>query len=114
MYLSPSPGLRDQLIAAQNNNQSHAPESHPQPGSVSTGYTAPGTTGHDDHHIDPEIGASGDQDYAMGSMNIDDAIAAMADGGRGGTRKELSGSKRAAQNRAAQVCCLVVGSSKTD
>jgi len=39
----------------------------------------------------------------MGSMNIDDAIAAMADGGRGGNRKELSGSKRAAQNRAAQV-----------
>jgi len=96
-------GLRDQLIAAQNNNQSHPSESHAQPGTVATGYTAPGPSGHTDSHIDPEIGASEDQDYAMGSMNIDDAIAAMADGGRGGNRKELSGSKRAAQNRAAQV-----------
>ncbi|GAB7346209.1 hypothetical protein MBLNU457_4944t1 [Dothideomycetes sp. NU457] len=93
--------LRDQLIAAQNNNnnQDQPPESHPQP---AAGYTAPGPTGHDEHHIDPDMGASGNQEYAMDSMNIDDAIAAMADGGRGGARKELSGSKRAAQNRAAQ------------
>lgn len=93
--------LRDQLIAAQNNSQPSEPVSQQASAPVAPSYTPINQPDHNDHSIDPSMGAPNGQDYAMGGMNIDDAIAAMTEG-RQVNRRELSSSKRAAQNRAAQ------------
>lgn len=54
-----------------------------------------------DHNIDPAIGGPGGMMSTGGDSGGDDSL---GDGRKGGKR-ELSQSKRAAQNRAAQVCC---------
>jgi len=95
-------GLRDQLIAAQNNAQAPDPASQQAVVPPPPQYGPPGISGHNEHPDDPSMGPPEVPEYTMGGMDIDDAIAAMG-GGRQDNRRELSSSKRAAQNRAAQV-----------
>ncbi|KAJ9621250.1 hypothetical protein H2203_007302 [Taxawa tesnikishii (nom. ined.)] len=85
--------LRDQLIAAQQPQslppppQYHGPDPYPQAGPVSP-----------HNHIDPNIGSpAGGQPYNMsGDSGVGDHS------GERPTKRELSTTKRAAQNRAAQ------------
>ena len=76
---------------------------------ISTSHTAPHGYGDipasssaspHDQNIDPAIGGQGMMSNSAESGGDD----SMGDGRKGGKR-ELSQSKRAAQNRAAQVCC---------
>ena len=64
----------------------------------------PSSTGSHDHNIDPAIAGSGMMSTSAGESGGDDN-GATSDGRKNGKR-ELSTSKRAAQNRAAQVCPL--------
>ncbi|PNS17172.1 hypothetical protein CAC42_7226 [Sphaceloma murrayae] len=101
--------LRSQLMGASEPSQLQQPE----PPSQSTSGPAPYPVNarspqSSNGHIDPSIGGGGGggpsppgQGQYMGPMVIDDAIAAMGDKG-GNNRRELSSTKRAAQNRAAQ------------
>ena len=88
LLLNEDPGLREQLLAAQ----SHPPGIVPPPEMRPSASASP-----NENQIDPAIAGTG---YGMnaGDSGGDDA----ADGSRKGKR-ELSTSKRAAQNRAAQV-----------
>ena len=84
--------LREQLLAQVQN--SHHPPLHRPEHQLSTA----GSSHH--HNIDPAIAGGGMMNSGAGDSGGD------GDGsdGRKGGKRELSTSKRAAQNRAAQVC----------
>ncbi|KAF2135915.1 uncharacterized protein K452DRAFT_303192 [Aplosporella prunicola CBS 121167] len=82
--------LREHLLAAGAGQ----PQPPPQPVAPGPQAHAPDVHGH--HHIDPAIAGSG---YPMSAGEAGDGH--LSEGGRKG-RRELSTSKRAAQNRAAQ------------
>jgi len=105
-----SAGLRDQLIAAQNNS-SH--DAHQQSAAAHSPYTSPSSAHHTEQSIDPSIGGPGSQTYGVDGMDIDDAIAAMAEQDSPGRVREVSSTKRAAQNRAAQVLFYNIHSANT-
>ena len=54
-----------------------------------------------DHNIDPAIAGAAMSMHASAESGGDET---MGEGGKKGGKRELSTSKRAAQNRAAQVC----------
>ncbi|KAG8627511.1 hypothetical protein KVT40_004994 [Elsinoe batatas] len=96
--------LRNQLMSAQNGASSHAPEPPTQVSSGPVPYPINARSPQSsDGQIDPSIGGGGGGPSPPGNpylapMVMDD----MAMGGRGGNKRELSSTKRAAQNRAAQ------------
>jgi hypothetical protein len=105
MIRPPLPDLRAQLAAVINTSQ-HGPH-----GYSSNDVHASSSASPHDQNIDPAIGGSSGGGMmsagggAAGDSGGDDSL---GDGRKGGKR-ELSQSKRAAQNRAAQVrCCLLV------
>jgi hypothetical protein len=84
----------------QHLQQPRHPQQHPR---HSHGYNegpASSSTSPREHNIDPSIAGPGGMMSAGGGDSGDDSL---GDGRKGGKR-ELSQSKRAAQNRAAQVC----------
>jgi hypothetical protein len=86
-------GLRDHLLAAQA-GQSIPPSASPtSPQDMHVGYSTPGHH----HHIDPAIGGAPGQPVPLHEMDHDHDGSESRKG-----RRELSTSKRAAQNRAAQ------------
>ncbi|KAF2224660.1 hypothetical protein BDZ85DRAFT_258866 [Elsinoe ampelina] len=95
--------LRNQLMSAQNGASSHAPEPPTQVSSGPVPYPINARSPQSsDGQIDPSIGGGGGPSPPgnpyLTPMVMDD----MAMGGRGGNKRELSSTKRAAQNRAAQ------------
>jgi hypothetical protein len=84
-------GLRDHLLAAQAGQNNPTSASPTSPKDMHIGYSTPGH-----HHIDPAIGGSPGHPVALHDMEMDDG----SESRKG--RRELSTSKRAAQNRAAQ------------
>jgi hypothetical protein len=89
--------LREQLLAAQVQN--HLIPAHRPEHQLSTA----GSPQH--HNIDPAIAGTGIMNPGAGDSGGDD----NGSDGRKGGKRELSTSKRAAQNRAAQVCdCGVI------
>lgn len=85
-------GLRDHLLAAQAGQSIPTSQSPTSPQDMHVGYSTPGH-----HHIDPAIGGTPGQPVPLHEMDMD------ADGSESRKgRRELSTSKRAAQNRAAQ------------
>lgn len=104
MILPPLQDLRAQLTAVVNSSQQQQ-HHHQGPPPGLHGYSDPrasSSASPHDHNIDPAIGGPGGMMSAgPGGDNDDDD--SMGDGRKGGKR-ELSQSKRAAQNRAAQVC----------
>lgn len=83
--------LREQLLAQVQNH--HIPTHRPE--------HQLSTTGSSHHHnIDPAIAGTGIMNPGAGDSGGDD----NGSDGRKGGKRELSTSKRAAQNRAAQVC----------
>jgi len=95
--------LRDQLIAAQSSQPPPLqPTTHQTATTTQTYASSNSSSPHDEQQIDPSISASEERSYDITmSGNLDDALAAMANAANSG-RRELSTSKRAAQNRAAQ------------
>lgn len=89
MLIYPSSALREHLLLAQN--QSHGPQT----------ASSPPPAAHE-HNIDPAIAGSAAYQMSAGAESGGDD--AMHDSRKG--RRELSTSKRAAQNRAAQVSVL--------
>jgi hypothetical protein len=85
------PDLRAQLAAVISPHHPHAYNDVPASNSASP----------HDHNIDPAMGGPGGMMSSGGDLSGGDD--SMNDGRKGGKR-ELSQSKRAAQNRAAQVC----------
>jgi len=83
------PALREHLLAQVHSPQTSHNMENMQPSSSASPH---------DHNIDPAIAGTG---LMNTSAESGDEIG--ADGKKGGKR-ELSTSKRAAQNRAAQVC----------
>ena len=85
------PALREQLLAQVQNHQltPHRPE-HQLSTAASPHH----------HNIDPAIAGTGVMNPGGGDSGGDD----NGSDGRKGGKRELSTSKRAAQNRAAQVC----------
>ena len=92
MILARAPDLRAQL-AAVISTQHSAPHGY-------NDVPASSSASPHDHNIDPAIGGPGGMMSTGGDSGGDDSL---GDGRKGGKR-ELSQSKRAAQNRAAQVC----------
>ncbi|KAF4550816.1 Transcription factor kapC-like protein [Elsinoe fawcettii] len=95
--------LRNQLMSAQNGTSAHAPEPSIQTSSGATPYPINARSPQSsDGQIDPSIGGGGGpsppQHTYLAPMVMDD----MTMGARGGKQRELSSTKRAAQNRAAQ------------
>jgi cobalamin biosynthesis Mg chelatase CobN len=106
MILARPVDLRAQLAAviSTSQNQQQSQSQHPQHhGGPPHGYSeapASSSASPHEHNIDPSIGG-GMMSTGGGDSGGDDNL----DGRKGGKR-ELSQSKRAAQNRAAQVCYL--------
>lgn len=98
-------------MGAQNGTpqQSHPSDAPAQSASNPAPYpTTSRSPQSSDGRIDPSIGGGGGpsppgQQHYMGPMVMDETMDGM-DGGKGANRRELSSTKRAAQNRAAQVC----------
>lgn len=88
MLIHPASALREHLLLAQN----QAP-----PTAHQTAATSPPVNSHE-HNIDPAIAGQAYSQMSAGDSGGDDQ---MQDTRKG--RRELSTSKRAAQNRAAQV-----------
>jgi cobalamin biosynthesis Mg chelatase CobN len=105
MILARPADLRAQLaavISTSQNQQSQAqhPQHHGGPPHGYNDVPASSSASPHEHNIDPSIGGSGSMmSTGGGDSGGDDNL----DGRKGGKR-ELSQSKRAAQNRAAQVC----------
>ncbi len=110
------PDLRAQLAAVINTPQhSSAPNAHSahHNSHPTHGYGADSVPGaasnsnslhhHTGHNIDPAIAGQASSDMMSGSAGDSGGDDSLGDGRKGGKR-ELSQSKRAAQNRAAQVC----------
>ena len=96
LTLDLSSALREHLLAqVQNPHATHKIETLHAPGATSP-------HGPHDHNIDPAIAGTGMMTASAGESGGDE----NSDGKKGGGKRELSTSKRAAQNRAAQVCCL--------
>jgi hypothetical protein len=94
MILAPPPtDLRAQLAAVINTQQHGGPHGY-------NDVPASSSASPHDHNIDPAIGGGPGGMMSTGDSGGDDSL---GDGRKGGKR-ELSQSKRAAQNRAAQVC----------
>lgn len=87
--------LREHLLAQVHNN--------PHPHKIESLQTSSSASPHD-HNIDPAIAGTGMLNTSAGESGGDDN---GSDGKKGGKR-ELSTSKRAAQNRAAQVWFLIL------
>lgn len=85
--------LREQLLAQVQNH--HLPHHRPE-------HQLSNTASSHHHNIDPAIAGTGIMNPGAGDSGGDDG----ASDGRKGGKRELSTSKRAAQNRAAQVCRL--------
>ena len=85
--------LREQLLAQVQNH--HLPHHRPE-------HQLSNTASPHHHNIDPAIAGTGIMNPGAGDSGGDDG----ASDGRKGGKRELSTSKRAAQNRAAQVCRL--------
>jgi hypothetical protein len=83
-------GLRDHLLAAQAGQGIPTSASPTSPQDMHVGYSTPGH-----HHIDPAIGGSPGHPVSLHEMDPDSSESRKG-------RRELSTSKRAAQNRAAQ------------
>ena len=83
--------LREQLLAQVQNH--HLPHHRPE-------HQLSNTASPHHHNIDPAIAGTSIMNPAAGDSGGDDG----ASDGRKGGKRELSTSKRAAQNRAAQVC----------
>ena len=83
--------LREQLLAQVQNH--HLPHHRPE-------HQLSTTASPHHHNIDPAIAGTSIMNPAAGDSGGDDG----ASDGRKGGKRELSTSKRAAQNRAAQVC----------
>lgn len=94
-------GLREHLLAVASNQ----PSSSLSQGTSSHDplRSGPPTSGPQDSNIDPGLGGG---QYAPMDMSHGDSSSVDAAGAddRGKGKRELSTSKRAAQNRAAQVC----------
>lgn len=93
--------LREQLLAQVQNH--HLPHHRPE-------HQLSNTASPHHHNIDPAIAGTGIMNPGAGDSGGDDG----ASDGRKSGKRELSTSKRAAQNRAAQVCdiCISVVLSK--
>jgi len=91
MILPPLPDLRAQLAAVINTSQ-HGPHGY-------NDVHASSSASPHDHNIDPAIGGPGGMMSTGAESGGDDSL----NDGRKGGKRELSQSKRAAQNRAAQV-----------
>lgn len=93
--------LREQLLAQVQNP--HLPHHRPE-------HQLLNTANPHHHNIDPAIAGTGIMNPGAGDSGGDDG----ASDGRKSGKRELSTSKRAAQNRAAQVCglCISVDRSK--
>lgn len=87
--------LREQLLAQVQNH--HLPHHRPE-------HQLSNTASPHHHNIDPAIAGTGIMNPGAGDSGGDDG----ASDGRKGGKRELSTSKRAAQNRAAQVCGLYI------
>lgn len=110
------PDLRAQLAAVINNppnqhqsqqQQQQHPHHQPPPPHLVHGYNDVASTSASPHNIDPAIAGAAHAHHAldmMGGSAGGDSGDDNGDGRKGGKR-ELSQSKRAAQNRAAQVRC---------
>ena len=85
--------LREQLLAQVQNH--HLPHHRPE-------HQLSNAASPHHHNIDPAIAGTGIMNPGAGDSGGDDG----ASDGRKGGKRELSTSKRAAQNRAAQVCGL--------
>jgi hypothetical protein len=98
MILAPLPDLRAQLAAVINTSQ-HGPHGYSNNDIHASSSASP-----HDQNIDPAIGGStgGGMMSAGGAAGDSGGDDSLGDGRKGGKR-ELSQSKRAAQNRAAQV-----------
>ena len=83
--------LREQLLAQVQNH--HLPHHRPE-------HQLSNTASPHHHNIDPAIAGTGIMNPGAGDSGGDDG----ASDGRKSGKRELSTSKRAAQNRAAQVC----------
>ena len=83
--------LREQLLAQVQNH--HLPHHRPE-------HQLSNTASPHHHNIDPAIAGTSIMNPGAGDSGGDDG----ASDGRKGGKRELSTSKRAAQNRAAQVC----------
>lgn len=110
MAFAPLADLRAQLAAVININSSQQHSSHPNPHGYSNDVHAHASSSASPHdqNIDPSMGGPGG--VGSGMMSVGALAAAGDDGdedslgdGRKGGKRELSQSKRAAQNRAAQV-----------
>ena len=93
--------LREHLLA-----QVHAPAPPPPPPPLQRTHAFEGVRGSSSpssplyaHNVDPAIGGSGMMSHSAGESGGDD----NGSDGKKGSKRELSTSKRAAQNRAAQV-----------
>jgi hypothetical protein len=93
MIIARAPDLKAQLAAIISTQQHNAPHGY-------NDVPASSSASPHDHNIDPAIGGSGRMMSTGGDSGGDESL---GDGRKGGKR-ELSQSKRAAQNRAAQVC----------
>ena len=87
--------LREQLLAQVQNH--HLPHHRPE-------HQLSNTASPHHHNIDPAIAGTSIMNPAAGDSGGDDG----ASDGRKGGKRELSTSKRAAQNRAAQVCWFYI------
>jgi len=85
--------LRDHLLAAQAGQSIPTSASPTSSQDMHVGYSTPGHH----HHIDPAIGGTPGQPVPLHDMDVDHDGSESRKG-----RRELSTSKRAAQNRAAQ------------
>ena len=102
--LRPSPiDLRAQLAAAINPSQHHA--GPPVPPQHEYDPRASNSASPREHHIDPSMNP-GAQAQMLSASALAAGDSGDENGGKGGKR-ELSQSKRAAQNRAAQVCTIL-------
>jgi hypothetical protein len=99
MILPPLKDLRAQLAAVINTSQ------HPGHSSYNDHHRASSSASPHEHHLDPAISGGGGMMSAGGAAGDSGGDDNMGDGRKGGKR-ELSQSKRAAQNRAAQVCLI--------
>ena len=106
MILPPLQDLRAQLTAAVINSTQQQHHHQPPPPPGLHGYSDPrasSSASPHDHNIDPAIGGGPGGMMSAGAAGDSGGEDSMGDGRKGGKR-ELSQSKRAAQNRAAQVC----------
>ncbi|EGP89922.1 uncharacterized protein MYCGRDRAFT_108068 [Zymoseptoria tritici IPO323] len=100
--------LREHLLAASQNTNA-APAPYPPPGPTQAqSHEMPyqrseGSPHEQHHHLDPNV--TGQQmPYGMAGDGMDDGMGPNSAKGK----RELSTSKRAAQNRAAQVCWKLI------